>query len=68
MLTRRALISLAFFTLVCFLLAGGLGNDREGVLRVIADLSWYGFLLGLLFLIVGSVFVLVRSSARRRAT
>ncbi len=67
MLTRRSLISLAVFTLVCFAVCGALGNHHHGVRQAVADVSWFGFLIGMLFLIVASVFVLVRSGARRRA-
>ncbi|HEY7077332.1 MAG TPA: hypothetical protein VH418_18275 [Solirubrobacteraceae bacterium] len=67
MLTRRSLIALAIFTLVCFALAGALGNHHHGLRQVVADVSWIGFLLGLVLLVVASVFVLVRSGARRRA-
>jgi hypothetical protein len=68
MLTSRSLIALAVFTLACFAISGAVGNHHHGLRQVVADISWFGFLFGLLFLIVGSVFVLARSGSRRRAT
>lgn len=66
MLTRRTLIALAVFTLVSFTASGLLGNNHHGVRQFLADISWLSFILGLLFLIVASGFVLARSSRRRR--
>jgi hypothetical protein len=67
MLTRRSLIALAVFTLVCFAVSGAVGNHHHGLRQAVADVSWMGFLLGLVLLVAASLFVLVRSSARRRA-
>ena len=68
MLTRRTLIALAVFTLVCFAISGAVGNHHHGLRQAVGDVTWFGFLFGLRFLIVASVFVLTRSGARRRAT
>jgi hypothetical protein len=64
MVTRKALIALAIFTLVCFAVAGIIGNHRHGFVMAIADVAWTGMLLGLLFLIVGSATAIVRSRRR----
>lgn len=67
MITRRNTIILAAFTAICFVAAGVLGNDRDGVLQVIADVSWFGFLLGALLLIVVGVARLARWAGARSA-
>jgi hypothetical protein len=66
MLTRKSLTALAVLTLVLFAIAAVVGNHHHGLRQVVADVSWNGFLLCLLFLIVGSVLVLVRSRGRVR--
>ena len=70
MITRKTLATLAIVTLVLFGIAAAVGNHHHGLRQVVADISWNGFLLGLLLLIVGSVVVLVRSARgrERRAT
>jgi hypothetical protein len=70
MINRKALTGLAIFTLVCFAIAGIVGNHHHGLRQVVADISWNGFLLGLLLTIVASVVVIVRSTRARarRAT
>jgi branched-subunit amino acid permease len=64
MVTRKALISLAVFTLVCFAVAGIIGNHRHGLVMTVGDIAWTGMLLGLLFLLVGSAAAIVRSRRR----
>jgi hypothetical protein len=64
MITRKALIGLAIFTLVCFAVAGIIGNHRHGFVMAIGDVAWFGMLLGLLFLVVGSATAIVRSRRR----
>jgi hypothetical protein len=68
MITKRNISILIAFTIVCFVTAGVLGNDREGVLRAIADVSWFGFLLGILLLAVVGVARLGRWIGRRAST
>jgi hypothetical protein len=68
MVTRRSLGALAALTLVFFAVAAAVGNHHHGLRQVVADVSWNGFLLCLLFLIVASVFVLVRARGRLRRT
>ncbi len=64
MVTRKSLAALAVLTLVLFAIAGVVGQDRHGVVQAIGDVAWLGFLLGLLFLLVGSVVVIVRGRGR----
>ena len=66
MLTRKSLTVLAGVTLVCFALAGILGNHHHGLRQAVADIAWTGFLLGLLLTLVASALVLVRSRRRLR--
>ena len=65
MITRKALVALAIFTLVCFAVAGLMGQHHHGVREVTGDIAWNGFLLGLLLLVVASGVVLVRSARSR---
>ena len=64
MVTRKSLGLLAGTTLGLFAVAGIIGNHQHGVLNVIANVAWYGFLICALFLIVTSVATLVRHRAR----
>jgi branched-subunit amino acid permease len=64
MITRKALVSLAIFTLVCFAVAGIVGQHHHGLVMAIGDVAWFGMLLGLLFLLVGSATAIVRSRRR----
>jgi len=64
MVTRKSLALLAGITLALFAVAGIIGNHQHGVLNVIANVAWYGFLICALFLIVTSVATLVRHRAR----
>jgi hypothetical protein len=66
MLTRRALVILAVVTLVLFGISAAVGNHHHGLRQAVGDVSWNGFLLGLVLVVVGSVAVLVRSRARVR--
>ena len=66
MLTRRSLIGIALFTLICFAVTEAVGNHHHGIRAAVGDITWFGFLLGLLFMVVASVFVLMRSRSRRR--
>ncbi len=55
MINRTSVTVLAAITLVCFLTAGLIQNDHEGVVQAIGDVAWFGFLLGFLLLIVVGV-------------
>ena len=68
MITKRNVTILAVFTAICFLIAGILGNHSHGARQAIADISWFGFLLGLLLLVVVGVARLGRWIGRRAAT
>ena len=65
MITKRNVLLLSVFTAVCFATAGIIGNDEEGALQAIADVAWFGFLLGLLLLVVVGVARLGRWVGRR---
>jgi branched-subunit amino acid permease len=68
MLTRRSLLTLAVFTLICFVITEAVGNHHHGFRQLVGDVTWFGFLLGLLFLIVVSVFILARVRQRSRSS
>ena len=68
MITRRNTIILAVFTAVCSVTAGVLGNDNEGAVQAIADIAWFGLLLGGLLLIVIGVARLARWAGTRGAS
>jgi hypothetical protein len=65
MITRKTLAALGIFTLVMFGIAAAVGNHHHGLRQVVADISWNGFLLGLLLTIIASVVVIVRASRGR---
>jgi uncharacterized membrane protein YbhN (UPF0104 family) len=67
MITRRNTIILAVFTAVCFVTAGIVKNDHDGVVQAIGDIAWFGLLLGGLLLIVIAVARLVRWVGTRGA-
>lgn len=68
MITRRNTITLAVITAVCFVTAGVLGNHHEGLRQAVADVAWFGFLLGMLLLIVVGVARLARWFGARGAS
>jgi threonine/homoserine/homoserine lactone efflux protein len=67
LLTRRALVALAVFTMVDFVVCAALGNHGHGVRQTFADITWFVFLACVLLLVVGCGFVLARSTTARRA-
>jgi hypothetical protein len=67
MITRKSLAVLAVIVVVCFAVAGIIGNHRHGFVMAIGDIAWTGFIFGLLLLVVASATALVRSSRRARA-
>ena len=67
MLTRKSFAILAAITLVCFVVAGIVGQHHHGVVQAIGDIAWTGLLIGIFLLIVGSVVVLVRSRRPQRS-
>jgi hypothetical protein len=66
MVTRRSLGALALATLVLFAAAGLIGNHRHGAVAVISDIAWFGFLICLVLLVVGSATVIMRGRTRLR--
>ncbi len=68
MITRRNTIVLAIVTAVCFVTAGLLGNDHTGFVQAVADVAWFGFLLGVLLLVVVGVARLARWAGARGAS
>jgi hypothetical protein len=69
MINRKAIVGLALFTLVCFVIAGAAGNHHHGLRQAVGDISWTGMLIGLLLLIVACVVVIARGTrARARRT
>lgn len=64
MVTRKSLALLAGATLVLFAASGIIGNHRHGALNTIATITWWGFLLCALFLIVASAATIVRHRTR----
>jgi hypothetical protein len=66
----RATIVAAVVTLVCFLLAGAVGQDQDGWLgdtlpQWLGNVGWFGFLLGLLVTVVLAIALLVRTMTRK---
>ena len=68
MVTRKSLGLLAGITLALFAVAGIIGNHQHGALNVIANIAWFGFVAGALFLIVASIATLRRYRAGTRRT
>ncbi len=71
-LARTAAIA-AMASLICFLVAGAVGQDQDGWLgdalpQWLGDLAWFGLLIGLLVTVVLVVTLLVRRLTGRRST
>ena len=66
MVTRKALALLTGITLALFAIAGIIGNHQHGTLRVIANIAWWGFVLGVLILLSASVATIVHHRKRAR--
>jgi hypothetical protein len=66
MVTRKSLGLLAAVTVVLFAIAGIIGNHEHGALRVIANIAWWGFVLGVLMLLSASVATIVNHRKRVR--
>jgi len=64
MVTRKALALLTGITLALFAIAGIIGNHQHGVLKVIANLAWWGFVVCALALIATSIATLRRHRSR----
>lgn len=55
-------------TVAAFLLSGVLRNAKHGIGYVLGDIAWFGFLTGLLVLLVLGAVVAVGALRRRSAT
>jgi hypothetical protein len=66
MVTRKSLGLLAAITIVLFAISGIIGNHQRGALRVIANIAWWGFVLGVLILLSASVATIVNHRKRAR--
>jgi hypothetical protein len=58
----------AVVTVAAFLLSGALRNAKHGVAYVLGDIAWFGFLTGLLGLLILGAVVAVGALRRRAAT
>lgn len=63
----------AIVTVVCFLVAGAVGQDQDGwagnaLPQWLGNIAWFAFLLGLLITLVLALVGLVRRFTRRSAT
>ena len=69
---RNVFLALVAFTIVCFALAGLIGQHNDGpwggLPEWLGSASWAGFLLGLLGVILSGAYLLVTTLGRRRAT
>jgi hypothetical protein len=69
---RGIFLTLLVITVVCFALAGMIGQHNDGpwgdLPEWLGSVSWFGFLIGLLGVIVSGIYLLVRTMGRRSAT
>jgi hypothetical protein len=68
-MNRRTLLSLLVLDVVLFLLSGipAIKNADHGAALVLSDVVWFGFLIGLLVLVVTGALALVTRVRRVRA-
>jgi hypothetical protein len=64
MVTRKSLTLLTGLTLALLAVSGIIGNHQHGVLKVIANIGWWGFVVCALVLIVTSVATIGRHRSR----
>ena len=64
MFTRRTLLPLGALLVLCFIGSGALKNDHSGVLGVLSNASWLGFLALTLFFVVTAVVTIVNNRRR----
>jgi uncharacterized membrane protein YdjX (TVP38/TMEM64 family) len=62
---RPYILAAGIVSVVGFVLAGVLGNDRTGLAKTVADLSWMAFVVGLVLVVVLSIAALVMRLIRR---
>ncbi len=64
MVTRKSLTLLTGITFALLAVAGVIGNHQHGVLNVIANIAWWGFVVCALVLILTSVATIHRHRSR----
>ena len=62
---KTLFLSILAFTVVCFVLAGMVGQHQDGWVngmpQWIGDTAWAGFMLGLLATVLSGIYLLVRN-------
>jgi hypothetical protein len=66
MVTRKSLSILIAVTLALLAISGIIGNHQHGVLQVIANIAWWGFVLCALALIATSIATIRRHRRQNR--
>jgi hypothetical protein len=64
MVTRKSLALLTGVALALLAISGIIGNHQHGVLKVIANIGWWGFVVCALVLILTSVATIRRHRSR----
>ena len=64
MVTRKSFGLLTGVTLALLAISGIIGNHQHGVLKVLANIAWWGFVVCALILIATSIATLRRHRAR----
>ena len=64
MVTRKSLSILVGVTLALLAISGIIGNHEHGVLKVIANVAWWGFVVCALVLVATSVTTIRRHRTR----
>ena len=69
---KNIFLSVLVFTILCFALAGMIGQHNDGpwggLPEWLGSASWFGFLLGVLATVVSGIYWAVSGVSRRRAT
>ena len=64
MVTRKSLSLLTAVTLALLAISGIIGNHQHGVLKVLANVAWWGFVVCALVLIAASIATIRRHRSR----
>jgi hypothetical protein len=64
MVTRKSLTLLTVVTLALLAISGIIGNHQHGVLKVLANIAWWGFVVCALVLITTSIATIRRHRSR----
>jgi hypothetical protein len=67
MVTRKSLTLLTVVTLALLAVSGIIGNHQHGLLKVLANIAWWGFVVCALVLIATSIATISRRSRARRS-